>query len=83
MRGTLFQIITFIGLAASREEKEELCCSEKGIPHNHADLPPFVSIEATGVCIQIDNSEVLLAAVYKSPGHAWNDTDAIELISFK
>jgi hypothetical protein len=32
----------------------------KGIPYNHADLPPLVSIEATGVCIPIGNSEVLL-----------------------
>jgi exonuclease III len=35
----------------------------KGIPHNHVDLRPFVSIEATGVSIPIGNSEVLLAAV--------------------
>jgi hypothetical protein len=26
---------------------------------------------------------VLLAAVYKSPGHAWNDVDIIELLSFR
>ncbi|PNF35683.1 hypothetical protein B7P43_G17443 [Cryptotermes secundus] len=25
----------------------------KGIPHNHVDLPPLVSVEATGVCIPI------------------------------
>jgi hypothetical protein len=42
----------------------------KGIPHNHADLPLLDSIEATRVYIPILNSEVLLAAVYKSPGHA-------------
>jgi hypothetical protein len=42
----------------------------KGIPHNHVDLPPLVSAEATGVCIPIGNSEVLFAAVYKSPGRA-------------
>jgi hypothetical protein len=41
-----------------------------GIPHEHVDLPPLVSVEATGVCILIGSSEVLLAAVYKSPGHA-------------
>jgi hypothetical protein len=32
----------------------------KGIPHNHADLPPLVSAEVTGICIPIDNSEILL-----------------------
>jgi hypothetical protein len=25
----------------------------------------------------------LIAAVYKSPGHAWNDTDITELLSFR
>jgi hypothetical protein len=37
----------------------------KGIPHNHADLPSLVSVEATGICIPIGNSEMLLAAGYK------------------
>jgi hypothetical protein len=55
----------------------------KCIPHNHGDLPPLVSIEATGVCIPIGNSEVLLAAVCKPRGHAWNDADNIELLSFR
>jgi hypothetical protein len=53
----------------------------KGIPHNHVDLPPLVSVEVTGVCIPIGNSEVLLAAVYKSPRHAWGDADITELLS--
>jgi hypothetical protein len=42
----------------------------KGIPHNHVDLPPLVSVEATGLCIPIGNSEILFASVYKSPGRA-------------
>jgi hypothetical protein len=42
----------------------------KGIPHNHIHLPPFVLIEVACVCIPIGNSEVQLAAVYKSSGHA-------------
>jgi hypothetical protein len=46
-------------------------------------LPPIVSIEATGVCIPIGNSEILLAAVYKSPGRAWIDANIIELLNFK
>jgi exonuclease III len=45
----------------------------RGIPHNHVDLPPLISVEATGVCIPVGNSEVLLAAVYKSPGKSWID----------
>jgi hypothetical protein len=46
-------------------------------------LPPLVSIEATGVCIPTGNSEILLAAVYKSSGRAWTDADIIELLSFR
>jgi hypothetical protein len=55
----------------------------KGIPHNHVNLLPLVSVEATGVCIPIGNSEVLLAAVYKSPGRTWSDADITELLSFR
>jgi hypothetical protein len=53
----------------------------KGIPHNHVDLPcppPPVSIEATGVCVPIGNSEVLLVIVYRSPGCAWSDEDVTD-----
>jgi hypothetical protein len=55
----------------------------KSIPHNHVDLQPLISVEATGVCIPVGNSEVLLAAVYKSPGKAWRDADITELLSFR
>jgi hypothetical protein len=55
----------------------------KGIPSNNIDLTPLVSVEATGVCVVIDNNEVLRAAVCKSPGHAWIDADIIELLSFR
>jgi exonuclease III len=37
---------------------------KKGIPHNHVDLTPLNSLEATGICIPIGNSELLLTAVY-------------------
>jgi hypothetical protein len=47
----------------------------KGIPHSHVDLFLLVSIETTGVSILIGNREMLLAALCKSPGHAWNDAD--------
>jgi hypothetical protein len=54
----------------------------KSIPRNHVDLPPL-SIEITGLCILIGSSEVLLAAVCKSPSHTWNDADIIEFLSFR
>jgi exonuclease III len=37
----------------------------KGIPHSHVDLPPLISVEATGVCMPIGKREILLVAVYK------------------
>jgi hypothetical protein len=46
------------------------------------DLPPLVSVEATGVCIPIRNSEILLASVYKSPGRVRSDADITDLLSF-
>jgi hypothetical protein len=55
----------------------------KCIPHSHINLPSLVSVEATRVCIPIGNSEVLLAAVYKSPGRAWSDANITELLSFR
>jgi hypothetical protein len=55
----------------------------KGISQNHVDLPALVSVEATRVFIPIDNSEMLIATLYKSPGHAWIDADVIELLSFR
>jgi hypothetical protein len=54
-----------------------------GIPHNHVALSLLVSIQATGVRIPIGNNEVLLAALCKSPGHAWNDADITELLNFR
>jgi exonuclease III len=56
---------------------------KKGVPHRYVDLPPLISIEATGVCIPIVNTEILLAAVYRSPVSDWADTDIIELLSLK
>jgi hypothetical protein len=55
----------------------------KGIPHNYVDQPPHISIEATAVRIPIGNSGILLAAVYKSQGHAWMDADITELLRFR
>jgi hypothetical protein len=46
-------------------------------------LPPLLSAEATGVCIPTGKSEMLLAAVYKSPQSLWSDTDITELLGFR
>jgi hypothetical protein len=51
---------------------------KKDIPHTCDDLPPVLSVEATWVCISTEITEMLLAAVYKSPQRLWSDTDIIE-----
>jgi hypothetical protein len=81
LRGSIFQITTFIELIVNREEKAELPLVRKGIPHKHGDLPLLVSVEATAVCIPIDNREILLAAVYKSSGRTYSDADIDQLLS--
>jgi hypothetical protein len=55
----------------------------KGIPHRPVDLPPLVSVEATGICVPIGNCEILLAAVYKSPNRTWCVIDITEPLRFR
>jgi hypothetical protein len=66
-----------------RRKRGTAAAIRKCVPHNHVDLSLLASIESTGVCIPIGNSEVLLAAGCKSPGHACNDADITELLSFR
>jgi hypothetical protein len=56
---------------------------KKGIPHRLVELPPLISVEASAVYIPIGNQEILLAAVYKSPGRTWSDADIAELLSLR
>jgi hypothetical protein len=53
------------------------------VPHTYADLPPLLSVEATGVCIPIGHTEMLLASVYKYPLRAWRDADITELLNLR
>jgi hypothetical protein len=55
----------------------------KGIPHTCIDLPPVLSGETIGVCIPIGNTEMFLAALYKSPQRLWSDTDTTGLLGFR
>jgi hypothetical protein len=82
MKGFLFQVITS-DLPLPRQEGGTAVAVRKGIAHNHVDLSPSVSVIATGVCVPIDNSEIPLAAVYRSLGRAWIDVYVTELLSFK
>jgi hypothetical protein len=49
----------------------------------NVNLPPLISVEATGVCIPIGNQKILIAAVYKSPRRTCNDAYLTELLSFR
>jgi hypothetical protein len=84
MRDSLFQIIIdyWADCFPGRKGRNAVAV-RKSIPHNHVDLPPLVSTDATEGCIPIGNSEVLLAAFCKSPGHTWNDANITELLSFR
>jgi hypothetical protein len=54
-----------------------------GIPHTCMDLSLPLSLEAKGVCIPTTNTEMLVAAVHKSPQGLWNDTDITEVLGFR
>jgi hypothetical protein len=64
---------------------ENAIAARKGIPRNHVHLHPLVLVEATGVCIPIENKECILAAVYKSPHRTWvlGYADIVELLKFR
>jgi hypothetical protein len=74
MRGSLFQITTFIERTATQAQKVELLLQ--------LEKSPLVSVKVMGLQ-PIGNNEVLLAAVYKSSGRAWSDADIIALLSFR
>jgi hypothetical protein len=83
LRGSIFQITTFIELTAIQSAKAELPSQlEETPPHSHVNLPPIGSVEATGVCKPTGNSEMMIPALHKAPGHNWSNADITELLSF-
>jgi hypothetical protein len=52
----------------------------KGVRYNYVDLPPLISILATGFCTTRDKKEILVAVVYKSLIKDWSDTDVNDLL---
>jgi hypothetical protein len=56
---------------------------KKGIPYTYVDLPPLLSLEATGVSIPMGHTEILLASVYISPLRAWRDADITQLLNLR
>jgi hypothetical protein len=74
----------FIGLTAKTGIRAGMPLQLKtGISHTCADLPPLPSVEATGVCIPIENTEMFLAPVNKSLKRLWSDTDITKLLGFR
>jgi hypothetical protein len=68
-----------------RHEGRTVIAVMKGIPHTCTDLllSFLLSVEATGMCIPIGNTEMLLAVVYKALQRLWSDTDITELLGFR
>jgi hypothetical protein len=56
---------------------------KKGISHTCVDLALIVSVEATGVCIPIGNTEMFLAAVYKSSQRLWSGIGSTKPLGFR
>jgi hypothetical protein len=56
---------------------------KKGFPHSCIDLPPLQSLEVTGVCIPIGNTEVFLSAVFKTTQRLCSDINITELLDFR
>jgi hypothetical protein len=77
MRGSSFQIMTPVGVTVSRNGKIW------GTAFRFEETFPVVSTEATRGYRPTGNSEVLLAAVYTSPGHAWSDANISEFLSLR
>jgi hypothetical protein len=55
---------------------------KEGISHTCVDLHSVLSVDETGVCIPIGNTEMFLAAVYKCQQRFRSDTDITELLGF-
>jgi hypothetical protein len=66
-----------------RHKDETAAAVEKPIPHTCFDLPPFLLVEATRVCIPIGNTEMYLSAAYKSPQRLWSHTGTTGLSGFR
>jgi hypothetical protein len=74
MKEILLQIIILVRSTASRGRKGGTAIAvRKDIPYNHVYLSFLVSLEATGFCIPIDSSDILLEVLCKSPGRACID----------
>jgi hypothetical protein len=73
----------FIGLVAMRNRMAGLSLQLEEATRTCANLPPVLSVGATEVCIPTRNTEMLLAAVYKSSQIMWSDTDITEPIRFR
>jgi hypothetical protein len=57
----------FIVLTVKTDKGGTTIAVKKGIPHRCIFLPPLLSIEATRVRVPTGSTELLLAAVYRSP----------------
>jgi hypothetical protein len=82
MRVSLFQITTFTEPTTTREESAEPSLQlEKASPIPMSTYHHFFKQKRQGSAYILVIVKILLAAVYKSPGCAWNDADITQLLS--
>jgi hypothetical protein len=72
----LYQNDCFLAIKGRTAQTEMVFLTSMYNLHSH------VSAEATEICILIRNSQVLLAAAYKSAGCTWGNANNTELLSF-
>jgi hypothetical protein len=72
-----------IGLIVMRNTKFGLPLQLGKTSHTYVYLAPVLSVEASGVCMLIENTEILFAVLYKSSQRIWSDTDITEFLRFR
>jgi hypothetical protein len=68
-------------MSSKKKQKADLLLQLKSewLSHNCVDLPPGILVETAGVYIPVWKSEILLAAIYKSPCRTGRNTNVVEL----
>jgi len=72
-------------MSSKKEQKADFLLQLKSerLPHNCVDLPPVISVETAGVHVPVWKSEILFAAIYKSPCRTGRNANVVELLGFR
>jgi len=72
-------------MSSKKEQRADLLLQLKSewLYHNCVDLPTAISLETAGVHVLVWKSEILFAAIYKSPCTTGRNTNVVELLGFR